>query len=246
MNCNLSNPEKNGECGGDGQQEPRARGVRPDLRPELHRPAGASVRTTGASASRSSRKSLPRVSVNVGYFRNWWGNWYTVDNRATDARGLHAVQHHGAGRSAAAGRRRLRRQRPVRPRTRTRSGSVDELATNSNNFAKQIENWQGVDVGVSARLRNGLTMQGGTSTGRKLADACALKAAVPEQGQGARGATTVDRRRGSPATRTAAVVEPYLTSIPGLATYTIPKIGVQVSGTWREQPRGDRSRRTTS
>ena len=26
---------------------------------------------------------MPRVSVNVGYFRNWWGNWYTVDNRAT-------------------------------------------------------------------------------------------------------------------------------------------------------------------
>ena len=26
---------------------------------------------------------IPRVSVNVGYFRNWWGNWYVVDNRAT-------------------------------------------------------------------------------------------------------------------------------------------------------------------
>ena len=27
------------------------------------------------------REVMPRVSVNVGYFRNWWGNWYTVDNR---------------------------------------------------------------------------------------------------------------------------------------------------------------------
>ena len=26
---------------------------------------------------------VPRVSVNVGYFRNWWNNWYAVDNRAT-------------------------------------------------------------------------------------------------------------------------------------------------------------------
>ena len=26
---------------------------------------------------------LPRVSVDVGYFRNWWHNWYAVDNRAT-------------------------------------------------------------------------------------------------------------------------------------------------------------------
>ena len=41
---------------GDGQQEPRARGVRPDLRPGLHRGLGRRVRTTGAWASRSSRK----------------------------------------------------------------------------------------------------------------------------------------------------------------------------------------------
>ena len=26
---------------------------------------------------------VPRVSVTVGYNRNWWGNWYVVDNRAT-------------------------------------------------------------------------------------------------------------------------------------------------------------------
>ena len=29
------------------------------------------------------------------------------------------------------------------------------------------------------------------------------------------------------------VVEPYRTSIRGLATYTIPQIDLQVSGTWR-------------
>ena len=29
------------------------------------------------------------------------------------------------------------------------------------------------------------------------------------------------------------VVEPYLTSIRGLATYTVPKIDLQLSGTWR-------------
>ncbi len=41
-------------------------------------------------------------------------------------------------------------------------------------------NWQGVDVGVNARLQNGLTVQGGTSTGRRLTDACAVRALVPE------------------------------------------------------------------
>ena len=44
-------------------------------------------------------------------------------------------------------------------------GPVDELAQSSENFDKQTENWHGVDVNVVARLRAGLTVQGGTSTG---------------------------------------------------------------------------------
>jgi hypothetical protein len=27
---------------------------------------------------------VPRVSVTAGYTRNWWGNWYVVDNRSTE------------------------------------------------------------------------------------------------------------------------------------------------------------------
>ena len=33
--------------------------------------------------------------------------------------------------------------------------------------------------------------------------------------------------------------EPYRTSIRGLATYTIPKVDVQISGTWRNDPGED-------
>jgi hypothetical protein len=117
----------------------------------------------------------------------------------------------------------------------TAVGKVDELATNSKNIAEQTENWQGVDVGVVARLRNGLTVQGGTSTGRRLSDACELKAVLPEQGRGTRGATT-SIAGGSPTDPYCRVAEPYQTSVRGLATYTIPRIDVQVSGTWRNDP----------
>ena len=178
----------------------------------------------------------PRVSVNVGYFRNWWGNWYTVDNLA----------------NTIADWTQFSINAPVDPRlpgnggqvinglydlNLNKVGQVNEWATNSDNYAKQIENWQGVDVGVVARLRNGLTVQGGTSTGRKLADSCALRALVPEQGQGSRGSTTsITGTAGSPTNPYCRQVEPYLTSIRGLATYTIPKIGLQVSGTLRNDP----------
>ena len=67
-------------------------------------------------------------------------------------------------------------------------GLLDELAQHASNIGTQIENWQGVDVNVSARLRNGVTVQGGTSTGRKLQDACDVRNKMPELGANANGA----------------------------------------------------------
>ena len=71
--------------------------------------AGACGRATGRSASRCSSSCCRAISVEVGYFRRWLQNFTATDNTALDAGRLHTVQHHRAGRSAAARRRRLRR-----------------------------------------------------------------------------------------------------------------------------------------
>jgi hypothetical protein len=126
-------------------------------------------------------------------------------------------------------------------------GQVDELAQTSANFGELVENWQGVDVGVTARLRNGLTIQGGTSTGRKLADGCAVRANLPEYGRGPTGVTNssvtanVTALGGgdtalSVTNHQCRLQEPYRTDFRGLATYTVPKVDVQVSGTWISAP----------
>ena len=52
------------------------------------------------------REVLPRVSVEVGYYRRWWGNFVVTDNLAVAGIRFHAVQRRGARRSAAARRRR--------------------------------------------------------------------------------------------------------------------------------------------
>jgi hypothetical protein len=177
----------------------------------------------------------PRVSVNVGYFRNWWNNWYAVDNRSTAigdytpfsiVAPLDSRLPNGGG-CVVPGLYNL---------VPDKVGQVDELAQASSNFAEQIENWQGVDVNVVARLRMGVTIQGGTSTGRRLSDACALKTAVPEQGEGPNGTANTSIAGGSVVNPYCRVEEPYVTQFKGLASYTIPRWDVQVSGTWASTP----------
>jgi hypothetical protein len=192
---------------------------------------------------------MPRVSVNIGYFRNWWGNWYVVDNRATNPSDYTPF-------SITA---------PVDSRLGNNSGQVvsglynlvldkvgpvDELAQSSENFGKQLENWQGVDINVVARLRQGLTVQAGTSTGRRIVDACEVRAKLPELGTGPTGlansSLTANVTAGAAAGRALSVTNPYCrieetykTQFKGLATYTIPKVDVQVSGTWASIPGDD-------
>ena len=104
--------------------------------------------------------------------------------------------------------------------SRTSSGRARTWSSPRRRFGEQIQYWHGVDVNVNVRMRNGLTLQGGTSTGRE-----------------------VDRRvRGRSSTIRAGancrVTEPFRTQVKGLGTYTIPKVDVQVSGTFQSRPGG--------
>jgi hypothetical protein len=241
-NCDLANKKANGECAAMDNQNFGTANFTRTYDPNFVTGSGVRPYNWGLGLS-VQQEVLPRVSVNVGYFRNWWGNWYAVDNRSTSLADYTPF-------SIVA---------PVDPRLGSASGQVvsglynltlakvgqnDELAQSSSNFAKMIENWQGLDVNMVARLRNGLTVQGGTSTGRRLQDACAVRAIIPEYGAGAAG------QNNSIAGATAGnamnvtnpycrIAEPYLTEFKGLATYLVPKVGVQVSGTWSSIPGND-------
>lgn len=233
-NCDLSNTEKNGECGAMDNKNLGLPVFSRTFDPNYV--TGWGTRPYNWSLGLTVQQELlPRVSLNVGYFRNWWGNWYVVDNRSTSLADytpfsitapLDSRLPNGGGYTVGG----------LYNLVSTKVGQVDELAQASSNFAKQIENWQGVDVNVVARLRMGLTVQGGTSTGRRLSDACALKAAVPEQGAGPTGAANTSIAGGSVTNPYCRVEEPYLTQFKGLATYTIPRVNVQVSGTWASTP----------
>jgi hypothetical protein len=65
---------------------------------------------------------------------------------------------------------------------------------------------------MNARMRNGLLLQGGTSTGRGVRDTCDTVVKID-----------------SPDPRGCHVTEPWMTSIRGLVSYTVPMIDVLVS-----------------
>jgi hypothetical protein len=80
--------------------------------------------------------------------------------------------------------------------------------------------WHGADFTGTARLASGLTVQGGTSTGRGVRNNCAVTKALPEL----LGSARVD---------SCDVTEAWTTSFRGLASYTVPKIDVLVSASAR-------------
>ena len=93
--------------------------------------------------------------------------------------------------------------------------------------AERNSQWDGFEVTVNARLRGGLTTQIGTSTGRAKVDTCEVDV-LYNQIEG----NTIT----GPNPRGCNNVEPWQTTLRGLASYTIPRVDVLVSGTVRSQP----------
>src|SRR5207244_9445810 len=82
--------------------------------------------------------------------------------------------------------------------------------------------WHGVDFTLNARLHQGLTLQLGTQTGRSVTDTCALAQVLDS--------TTAPIFLTNQATikdvRNCRDVQPFQTTVPGLAPYTVPTVHV--------------------
>jgi hypothetical protein len=165
---------------------------------------------------------MPRVSAEFGYSRRSWGNFTYTQNRAVTAADYttYTLTAPSDPRLPSSGQ-----QLSYTLLNPTSFGKVDNYLTTAEDIAGADPTyyWQGVELTVNARTNNGVTLQGGFTSGAGTRDQCELWAVLP--------ALT-----GSEQISACRVEEPWLAAWRGLVTYVVPVVDVQVSAIMRSQP----------
>jgi hypothetical protein len=234
--CELTNPAANGECG---PTAPAAFGsTRPAelYDPDLLRGFGNRMRNWEFSAG--VQHELRRgLAVDVGYFRRIWGNFTVTDNLAVgpDDFTPFNLTVPADSRLPGNGGYTLSGLYDVKPE---KFGQQQNYNTLSDKFGKQIEHWDGIDASLSARLQNGLVFQGGLSSGRTLEDNCEIVAKLPEMLNmtGAQASQTPNTPAMWRPAQYCHRASPMLTQVKMYGVYTVPRIDVQLAGTFRSTP----------
>jgi hypothetical protein len=237
VDCNLLNPAAQNNLATGGDNCAAATGTGPNFgnsNPNLTviNPAilqGWGIRPYDWQFGASVQQQLmARVSLEVSYNRRWFGNFFVTDNLLTKASDYNQWSL-------------VVPQNPNLPNSGSTVTFVDvnpAVGSGARNYQTfetdyapaRTQYWHGVTTSLNARLREGLTFQLGTSTGRGVQDTCALAAAVPETLILAT-APGVNQQIAS-----CHITEPFLTLFRGLAAYTVPKIDVLVSANIRSVP----------
>jgi hypothetical protein len=175
------------------------------------------------------------MSLDIGYFRRIWQNFEIVDNTALAASDLQAFNMTVPTDSRLPTSGQQLTYYNVIP---TQFGKQTLYHTLSDKVGNQYEHWNGVDIVLNGRLKNGMRFQAGLSTGHSVADNCAIVAQVPEMLTF--GSVNAAGPANAPGTSIAQQFcheeEPWLTTFKAFESYTIPKIDVQVAATFRSLP----------
>lgn len=161
----------------------------------------------------------PRLGIDVGYFRRWFGNFSVTQNLATTAADYDpfSVTAPSDARLPGGGGYVIDGLYNLNP---TKVGLVNNYQTLSRKLGKQIEHWNGMDVAVDARLTNGTVLQGGVSTGRTTTDNCEVRA----------------NSGNNPSPLYCRTQTDFRTQVKILGTYQVPRIDVQLAATFQSTP----------
>ena len=175
---------------------------------------------------------LPRLGIEVQYARRWYGNLRVADDISVTRDNYDQFSFvapsdprlpDGGGQTLTA--------------FDLRAGAPPQnlFITFADKYGKMTEYFDGVNVTLNSRMQNGLTVQGGFGTGRQLTDDCEVVAELPETMQVLFNPSRVFVFATRPLER-CRQNNGWRTSVQGLASYTVPKIDLQVSGTFQNLP----------
>jgi hypothetical protein len=244
IDCDIMNFAANGECAaltGDALNFGAVSGNVTQVNPATL--TGWGVRQSDWQWGVTLQQELiPRVSAEVAYNRRWF-----LGNKVTDNR-LRGPEDYEPFTIMAPSDRRLPGGGgyPMTVSMVTAAaaarGAQNDVTFETDFGPERSQYWHGVDFTLNARLRQGLTLQFGTQTGRSVEDTCATArvsdvavvavagAFIPATGQTlTNGGVIKDLRNCLDA-------DPFQTTIRGLGSYTVPKLDVLVSAVVRSQP----------
>ncbi len=112
----------------------------------------------------------PGFAVNVGYYRTWFGNFTVTDNilvAPTDYDPFCITAPANAALPNSGGR--ICGLYDIKPE---KFGQVQNQVVRASKFGKPRDVFNGIDVTVNARMRRGIIVSGGLSTGSEMTDYC--------------------------------------------------------------------------
>ncbi len=176
------------------------------------------------------------ISVDVAWFRKVYGNLLAITNEALGQDGydqyyLTAPTHEGL---PGGGGYEVGPLLDPKPESIAGGFPISNYQTFASDFGDSFQHWNGVDVNLNARMQNGLTLAGGFSTGRASMNDCDV---VQNTGP------AVSFSLGRPAAGSTAshllhcdIKGNFLTNVKAYGAYIIPRIDVQLSGTFQSIP----------
>ena len=230
--CDLMNPAANGtqvngvfECGPWSNQSFGQLAPATTYDPNVL--SGWNIREFSWDLGVSAQQRLARrTSLTVGYIRRTWGNLTVTHNRAVTAADFDTFTLTAPNDSRLPGGGGY--GMTVYDVKQAKFGQTDNFVTFARNYGNQTENYNGVDVTLDARLHNdSVIVMGGFTTGRKSTNNCDVVTKIPEV------LTVMGIRQPR---EFCDLQTPFLTQIKGLASYTVPRVNLQLSGTFQSKP----------
>ena len=244
-NCDLTNPLVNGECGqvdnlNFGHVDPRATVFSSDVL------TGWSARPHNWQLAGTMQHELrPGIALTAGYFRTWYGSFTATSNVAlqpSDFNSYCITAPADAG-LPNGGANQICGLYDVNP---AKFGQVKGLVSQAANYGDYTEVYHGIDLTLNARIKRGVFLSGGVSTGRTEVNNCGVMVNNPQivfvsptsvvSTQIVNGPGTVTAPRGTNAFCN--TVNPWgaQTQVKFSGSYVLPWWGIQTSATFQNLP----------